>query len=71
MDDESFLPATEQEGWGYLERLFCIADGTGFTYNRNFNLPRISHLVLNLFGDFVGKLFRFLIANLVGTDDYA
>ena len=32
--------------------LFCEADCAGFTDNRNLNLSRISHFVLNLLGDF-------------------
>ena len=44
---------------------------TGFTDNRNLNLTRISHFILNFFRDFSGQTFSLLVVNLVGTYNYA
>ena len=49
--------------------LLCVAHRTCLTDNGNFHLTRISHFVLNLLGDFTGKVLRLFVVNLVCTDN--
>ena len=51
--------------------LFCVADRACFADNRDFYLSRISHLILNLLGDFRAQVFGLLVVNLVCTYNYA
>ena len=51
--------------------LLGISHAAGLTDNRNLNLTRIGHLVLNLCCNLVRELDAFLVAHLVGTDNHA
>gem|GEM_PF-4236324 len=42
----------DEQGGEAQTSLFCVADSSSFADNRNLNLTRISHFVLNTFCDF-------------------
>ena len=47
-------------------RLFCVVDCPVFSYDVDFDLPRIFHLAFDLFGDVFRKEHSLTVVNLFG-----
>ena len=55
----------------YYNKLFCVFDGTRFSYNVDLDLPRIFEFAFYLLGYIFGEIHCLNVVYLFGFNDYA